>query len=88
MPPYAPPNTHYAHIDLSHLSDEELHDIVGPRGTHLYALTSKYRLRYVWMNYEYKRLELWGCFESLKDGAREAIAGHISSTLTARRAAS
>lgn len=88
MAPYTPPNTHYAHIDLSHLNDEDLHNIVGPHGTHLYTLTTKYRLRYMWMNYEAKRLELWGCFESLKDGAREAIAGHIRNTITARHAAS
>ena len=69
MAPYNPPSAHYAHIDLCGYTDDQLQSIVGKNGCNLYAMTSSHKLKYVWMDFDKKRLELWGSFGVFAAGA-------------------
>ena len=71
MPPYNPPNTHYAHISVSDFSDKEVLKFIGKDGNNFKRLTERLGLEYVWWNKDLKVIELWGSFNSLKYGAKE-----------------
>ena len=77
MAPFNPPIAHYAHIDLSYISDDKLKKIVGHKGIKLYDLTTDYNLQYIWMDYENKRLQLWGTESQFNKGVRHKIENHI-----------
>lgn len=78
MAPYNPPVAHYAQIKLnSECTKLGLEFIFGPKHSNLYLWTSQYKLHYIWFDYEKNTLELWGPYQSFKDGCRDAILNHI-----------
>ena len=81
MAPYDPPDAHYAHIDLSQYDKESLNKIVGRRGYNLYGMTKRHKLKYVWLDFETKRLELWGSYKNFLSGVSENILKDIETTI-------
>ena len=77
MPAYAPPNSHYAHLDVSQYGDDVLLRAIGREGWMFKRLTNKLGLIYLWWDKEAKRVEIWGPFESLKKGAKDHVQQHI-----------
>lgn len=77
MAPYCPPDAHYAHISMDGLSKEQLNYITGVKGRNLYKWTSRYGLKYMWMDFENKRLELWGAFSAFENGALPKVVSEI-----------
>jgi len=77
MAPYSPPIAHYAHITLEDMSALDLQRIVGRNGRYLYTLTSHAGLKYIWMDFENKRLELWGSYNSFLRGAQQFVESAI-----------
>tara|TARA_B100001996_G_scaffold327829_1_gene274837 strand:- start:2137 stop:2382 length:246 start_codon:yes stop_codon:yes gene_type:complete len=73
MAPYNPPNTHYSQLDVSEYEDKIIKKVVGRGGRGLYRLTKELKLRYIWHDRERDVIELWGPYESLRDGAKEKM---------------
>ena len=81
MTHYEPPIAHYAHINMSEFTNEQLKKIIGVNGKRLYAITTRYNLKYVWMDFTNKRLELWGSYNAFLKGARQNIQKEILKTI-------
>lgn len=73
MAPYNPPNTHYSQLDVSEYEDNIIKKVVGRGGRGLYRLTRELNLRYIWHDRERDVIELWGPYESLRDGAKDKM---------------
>ena len=67
MAPYVPPNTHYAHLNVSLYTEDMIFSFMGKSGHRFYKLTTQLGLRYIWFNKEKMVIEVWGPFESLRD---------------------
>jgi len=73
MAPYDPPNAHYAHLDLKTYDKNMILCMIGKGGSGFYNLTNYLKLEYLWYDSEKHRIELWGSYESLADGARDKL---------------
>ena len=68
MAPYDPPDTHYAHLDVSMYEENMILCMIGKGGKGFYKITSWLDLDYVWYDSKEKRIELWGDYVSLQNG--------------------
>jgi hypothetical protein len=60
MAPYSPPISHYAHIKLpSDSSHAAMRYLMGINGRKLYKWTLNFGLKYMWLDVEEKRMEIW-----------------------------
>lgn len=73
MAPYDPPMAHYAHINTSEYDENMILCMIGKGGQGFYKITDWLKLDYVWYDSDNKRIELWGPFESFKNGARDKL---------------
>lgn len=82
MAPYSPPNAHYAHINLpSDLDTPQMKWLIGEHGVNLYDWTQKSNLKYLWMDFKNKRLELWGNYNAFEYGAKELVDNFLNDKL-------
>ena len=70
MAPYNPPDTHYAHLDVSEYEEGMILCMVGKGGKGFYKITSWLGLDYLWYDAKDKRIELWGSYETHQNGAQ------------------
>jgi hypothetical protein len=82
MAPYSPPNSHYAHINLpKNVDSEQIKWIIGEHGKNLYEWTQICELKYIWMDFNNKRLELWGDYGAFAEGATSRVNSFIYNKL-------
>ena len=73
MAPYEPPTAHYAHLNVPEYDESMILCMIGKGGKGFYRLTNYLGLEYVWYDSEQKRIELWGSYEALANGARDRL---------------
>jgi len=75
MAPYDPPRTtcHYSEVDVKDYDENMLLCMIGKGGTGFYKLTNYLKMTYVWYDTDRKVIELWGSYNSLKNGAKEKL---------------
>lgn len=75
MAPYNPPTgrAHYTELDVSEYPVEVMLTMIGKGGKGFYDITDYLGLEYLWYNDERKVIELWGPWESLRDGAKSKL---------------
>jgi hypothetical protein len=78
MAPYAPPNAHYAQVDVSKYQEKMILCMIGKGGQGFYNLTDYLNMEYVWYDQERKVIELWGSFGSFKRGAAAKLEKALS----------
>lgn len=69
MAPYQPPIAHYAHLNISDYDESMILCMIGKGGQGFYRLTNYLGLEYLWYDSTEKRIELWGSYNSLANGA-------------------
>lgn len=57
---YNPPIGFYNQIDVQHLTEFEMRQLIGKKGCNFKRLTSLYNLQYIWWNKEINVIEIWG----------------------------
>lgn len=77
MAPYKPPFAHYAHVNLHAFSETSMMKMIEEKGKFLYDLTKEHGLKYVWLDMDNKRLELWGTYDKFTSGVTQKIASQI-----------
>ena len=78
MAPYDPPNTHYAHLDVSSYDRNMILCMIGKGGQGFYKLTDWLKLDYLWYDSEENRIELWGSESVLMNGAKDNLIKSIT----------
>ena len=78
MAPYDPPNAHYAHLDVSSYSENMILCMIGKGGQGFYKITDWLGLEYVWYDSDKKRIELWGSYEALANGAQKKLENSLN----------
>lgn len=82
MAPYCPPIAHYAHVNFpTSVGKQAMKYAMGINGVNLYNWTQKFGLKYVWLDYNEKRLELWGNEYAFQQGATQYIQNMIEKKL-------
>lgn len=64
MPPYRPPNSHYAHVNVDY-SDDDVFDFIGVKGWRFKDLTKKLGVYYIYYHTSDKRISVHGPWESM-----------------------
>ena len=72
MPPYDPPDAHYAQIDCSEYDEEFMFKFVGNDGWRMKKLTSKYNLYYLYYHPDKKIMSIHGSWYAL-----QKMPGHL-----------
>lgn len=66
MPEYDPPiNSHYCHVKVDTLEDEDILKMMGKSGKFFKYVTRVCGARYIWWNQEKKVIEIWGSYECM-----------------------
>lgn len=73
MAPYEPPIAHYAHLNVSEYDENMILCMIGKGGKGFYRLTDYLGLEYVWYDTNEKRIELWGSYNALANGAKDKL---------------
>jgi hypothetical protein len=75
MAPYDPPvmGAHYTQLDVQDVDPDVIWKMIGKGGKGFYDLTDYLELKYLWYNPEKKFIELWGPYNSLKNGAIDKL---------------
>ena len=74
MPPYEPPDAHYAHINIPEHDIDTVFRFIGKDGYRFKRLTSQLGVYYIYYHPEDKRISVHGSLTSLqKDPCKEIV---------------
>lgn len=75
MAPYEPPHdAHYTELSVRDFDPDFMWKVIGKEGRNFYAITDWLKLKYLWYDDKRSVVEIWGPYESLKNGAKDKVA--------------
>jgi hypothetical protein len=77
MPPYEPPDAHYAHINIPQYDTDTVFKFIGKDGYRFKKLTSELGVYYIYYHHEDKRISVHGPWTAIRKMPCQTIVNRL-----------